>query len=367
MILGGLDRTQKEVSLLLDELTRSSSFPEAVLFAGEGFSGRMFAATQVTKALGIPSENTLIVSDRNHAYRIRTALRLYEKNRNNSARAFLRDCASVLLQQYHGALIEGQNTQAGKKKFSDAAEVTDMLRDLDSVREADVPDMCQRLEKALSPLMDSNRTSAISIGQVRAIRDWCATSSMDGAPKAVIIEGLENASDSAVNGLLKTLEEPPAGSYFILISSNPGRIPATIMSRVRRFAFKSLSKDDLKYILGQLFVDPSKYDSLEEFFLEGSGIDDRMLQTEASNLIEGREMDMKALVQELEKNQGWDRFFSHVLDALQKAFNEGRLEERRARYLLDAVNSAVLKGRTFNQMKRLTFEYVVYRVREVIR
>ena len=110
-----------------------------------------------------------------------------------------------------------------------------------------------------------------------------------------------------------------------------------------------------------------KYDSLEEFFLEGSGINDRLLLDAAKALLMKQPMDMSALVSELEKNQGWDRFFKHVQDQLYLAFTEGRLDQRRTEYLMKAVNDAVLKGRTFNQTKRLTFDYVVYRVREVNR
>ena len=367
-LLGGsLAATQPEIASQLEETIASGSVPDAMLFSGNSFTGRMFAARAVCMRLGIPDENVVIISDRNHSYRIRTALGLCRKHRNVSSRNFLKESISILLQQYHGAMIDGQSSAAGKKKFSDAAEVSDMLRDLDSTDDAGVGAMCDRLEKALSPLMDSNRTSSVTIGQVRAIRDWCSTSSMDGVGKSVIIEGLENAGDSAVNGLLKTLEEPPAGSRFILISSNAGRIPATILSRVRKFRFNDETPEMRRHILNSLFVDPSKYNSLEEFFLEGSGINDRLLADSASALLMKQSIDMPALVGELEKNQGWDRFFMHVEESIRKAFLDGRLDQRRTEYLLHAVDDAVLKGRTFNQTKRLTFDFVVYRIQEVNR
>lgn len=367
VILGGLDRTQPEIAAQLEDLASSGSFPNAVLFSGNPFSGRMFAARRVCGRLQIPDENVVIISDRNHAYRIRTALELYRRQRNLSSKRFLTESISILLQQYHGAMMDAQSTTAGKKKFSDAAEVSDMLRELETTDDNGAAAIADKLEKALSPLMDSNRTASVTIGQVRAIRDWCSTSSMDGVQKFVVIEGLENAGDSAVNGLLKTLEEPPEGSHFILISSNSGRIPATILSRVCKFRFRDETPDMKKTILNSLFVDPSKYDSLEEFFLEGSGINDKLLSESATALLMKQPMDMPALVSELEKNQGWDRFFSLVLDRIHTAFMEGRLEQRRAEYLMNAVNDAVLKGRTFNQTKRLTFDYVVYRVQEVNR
>ena len=367
MVLDGLDKTQNEIASLLEDLCCRDLFPNAVLFSGSRCSGRMFAARAVCKRLSIPQENVVIVSDRNHLYRINTAIGLYRKHRNTSARRFLVENVSILLQQYHGALIDAQSTTASKKRFSDAADVTDVLRELEISEENEADKLCDKLEKSLAPLLEGNRTASISIGQVRAIRDWCATSSMDGDRKFVIIEGLENAGDGAVNALLKTLEEPPEGSHFILISENAGRIPATILSRVRKFRFRSYGPVENAYVLNSLFIDPSKYDDLEQFFLQGSGIDDRFLSESANALLEKREFDIPALVSVLEKSQGWDIFFSHVMDEIRNAFLDGKLDQRRTDYLLKAVNEAVVKGRTFNQTRRLTFDFVVFRIREVIR
>ena len=367
MVLGGLDKTQSEAASLLEELCRNNSFPNAVLFSGERCSGRMFAARAVCERLGVPAENVIIVSDRNHSYRIRTAIGLYRKHKNMSARRFLVESVSILLQQYHGALMDAQNTIAAKKRFSDAAEVTDVIRELQISEESEADKICDKLEKSLSPLMENNRIASVSIGQVRAIRDWCATSSMDGEQKFVIIEGLENALDGAVNALLKTLEEPPEGSHFILISENAGRIPATILSRVRKFRFKAYGDTEKAYVLNNLFVDPSRYENLEQFFLQGSGIDDRFLSDSAKALLDKNDVDLPALVSVLEKTQGWDIFFDHVMDEIRNAYLDGRLDQRRTDYLMKAVNEAVTKGRTFNQTRRLSFDFVIFRIREVIR
>ncbi|MBO6048161.1 MAG: hypothetical protein J6P33_00075 [Spirochaetales bacterium] len=144
-MFGTLENTQKEVSSLLESLVQSGEFPNALLFSGSPCTGRMFASRLVCKALGIPDDNVLIVSDRNHAYRIRTAISLCEKQKNGSSKRFLKDNVSILLQQYHGALIDSQSTIAGKKKFSDAAEVSDILRDLDSAEEKQLEAVCEKL------------------------------------------------------------------------------------------------------------------------------------------------------------------------------------------------------------------------------
>ena len=55
------------------------------------------------------------------------------------------------------------------------------------------------------------------------------------------------------------------------------------------------------------------------------------------------------------------------MDEIRNAYLDGRLDQRRTDYLLKAVNEAVTKGRTFNQTRRLTFDFVIFRIREVIR
>lgn len=164
MVLGGLDRTQGEIASLLEDLCKDRSFPNAVLFSGDRCSGRMFAARAVCQRLNIPSENVIIVSDRNHAYRIRTAIELYRKHRNDSSKRFLQENVSILLQQYHGALMDGQSTVAAKKKFSDAAEATDVLRELEAASDTDAASVADKLLKALSPLMEGNRVASVSVG-----------------------------------------------------------------------------------------------------------------------------------------------------------------------------------------------------------
>ncbi|MCF0117228.1 MAG: hypothetical protein HUJ61_04170, partial [Bacilli bacterium] len=253
-MFGNLRTTQPDVCSQLQDLVKA--VPNALLFYGSPFTGRMYASLQLCKVLEVPSDNIIILSDRNHSDRILTALKLYRKNRNNSAKLFLKENVSVLLQQYHGALLDA-TTATGKKKFSDAAEAIDLLAELDTCNESEADKLADKLEKALLPLMDNK--SALSVGQVRAIRDWCNTTSMDGQQKYVIIEGVENASDSAINALLKTLEEPPEGCHFILISSNAGRIPATILSRVRKLRFNDLGETQKKSILNSLFVNANDY------------------------------------------------------------------------------------------------------------
>ena len=361
----GLAKTQPEIAQQLSSLVAEGNFPCSSLFFGPSFSGRMYAASSLTTELKIPKENTIIVSDRNHGYRIQTAINLLKRAKNNTAKRFLKENIGILLQQYHGALMEEQ-TATAKKRFEDAAKLWELMEGLDGAQERELDGLVEQISKQAMALVDANKSSAISIAQVRSIRDWCATSDMEGQKKLVIIEGLENALPSAVNALLKTLEEPPRDSYFVIISANPGRLLATILSRVRKFKFNALGKDQTRYILTSLFVDPNKYENLEQFFLSGAGIDDARLRKDAHDLVALKKLEVPALVSELEKNKAWDLFFSHVLEELYKGETAGQIEPRLAEYLIGEINTMLNKAKTFNQLKRLTFDFVVYRVKEVL-
>ena len=74
----------------------------------------------------------------------------------------------------------------------------------------------------------------ISVDRVRALIRWTALSSHRGGAKVALIAPAERMNAAAANALLKTLEEPPAGTYYLLVSHQPGRLPATIVSRCQR-------------------------------------------------------------------------------------------------------------------------------------
>lgn len=91
------------------------------------------------------------------------------------------------------------------------------------------------------------------VENVRDIIEDSKFKSLDSRYKVYIIDEVHMLSTGAFNALLKTLEEPPAGTIFILCTTDPQKIPATIMSRVQRFDFTRIPNEDivrqLAYIL----------------------------------------------------------------------------------------------------------------------
>lgn len=93
------------------------------------------------------------------------------------------------------------------------------------------------------------------VDNVRSIIDDCKMKSLDSNYKVYIIDEVHMLSLGAFNALLKVLEEPPKGVIFILCTTDPHKIPATILSRLQRFDFKRIPQFDivqrLEYILKQ--------------------------------------------------------------------------------------------------------------------
>jgi DNA polymerase-3 subunit gamma/tau len=102
------------------------------------------------------------------------------------------------------------------------------------------------------------------VENVRDIIEDSKFKSLDSKYKVYIIDEVHMLSTGAFNALLKTLEEPPAGTIFILCTTDPQKIPATIMSRVQRFDFTRISVNDivsqLKYILESENAEGASYD-----------------------------------------------------------------------------------------------------------
>ena len=76
---------------------------------------------------------------------------------------------------------------------------------------------------------------AIPVDRIRALIDWAFVTSHRGRAKVAIIVPAESLNGAAANALLKTLEEPPPDTFLLLVSHQPGRVPATLRSRCRRF------------------------------------------------------------------------------------------------------------------------------------
>lgn len=116
--------------------------------------------------------------------------------------------------------------------------------------------------------IELDAASNSSVDDVREIIQQAKTQSLDSEYKVFIIDECHSLSNTAWQAFLKLIEEPPAKSIFIFCTTNPEKIPKTILSRVQRYDFKRISQqgivDRLWYILEKEWSqDPSYYTTPE--------------------------------------------------------------------------------------------------------
>ncbi len=98
---------------------------------------------------------------------------------------------------------------------------------------------------SLLDVLELDAASNNGVDQVRALRDEAVYSPASVKYRVYIIDEVHMLSISAFNALLKILEEPPAHLIFILATTELHKVPATILSRCQRFAFKRLQPRDI--------------------------------------------------------------------------------------------------------------------------
>lgn len=107
-------------------------------------------------------------------------------------------------------------------------------------------DICKAmLSGALTDVVEMDAASNNSVEDIRAIRDEVNFLPTLAKYRIYIIDEVHMLSTGAFNALLKTLEEPPEHVKFILATTEPQKLPTTILSRCQRFDFKTISNENI--------------------------------------------------------------------------------------------------------------------------
>ncbi|WP_439543879.1 DNA polymerase III subunit delta' [Hyphomicrobium sp.] len=96
--------------------------------------------------------------------------------------------------------------------------------------------------------------ASIPVDEVRRLKTFLGRTGEDGAWRVVIVDRADELNVSAANALLKSLEEPPPRTIFLLISSAPGRLLVTLRSRVRMLDLAALEEEPLRRAVSQAFA-----------------------------------------------------------------------------------------------------------------
>lgn len=105
---------------------------------------------------------------------------------------------------------------------------------------------CERITAGASmDVLEIDAASNGGIDQIKELKEQIAFTPVESRYKVYIIDEVHMLTTPAFNALLKTLEEPPAHAIFILATTDPQKIPATIHSRCQRFEFRRVTVDEI--------------------------------------------------------------------------------------------------------------------------
>ena len=106
--------------------------------------------------------------------------------------------------------------------------------------------------------IEVDAASNSGVDNIRQIIDDAKRKPLDAEYKIFIVDECHSLSDSSWQALLKTLEEPPKFTIFIFCTTNPEKIPATILSRVQRYNFQKISNEGIFNRLNMILETESK-------------------------------------------------------------------------------------------------------------
>jgi DNA polymerase-3 subunit delta' len=157
---------------------------------------------------------------------------------------------------HHGWLLAGK-AGLGKRDFALAAARALVAEPGVPQPTGDHPDIItltygpkdDKAERAAADGKPFELARSIRIKQIRAMQKRLVTRPTLGSRRVIIIDPADDMEKAAANALLKSLEEPPAGTFFLLVTHRPARLLPTIRSRCRTLRFPVLTESQLGAML----------------------------------------------------------------------------------------------------------------------
>lgn len=282
---------QENVVSLLGAGVHTDGLPPAMLFVGPSYAGKLSTALELARGLtcervgdwecdcsSCQSQRELL-----HPYTVMLGNRYFDQEISATARVFLATpckpsfylflrSVRKLLRRFDNFLWDEHDNHYRKAKPL-LTQVSEQLADLNI---SDYTELAKKKAREIQQLVDRSiklaavlRGYHVSIGQVRALRHWCTTTAWQ--KKIVIIEEVDRMNEGARNGLLKILEEPPQGLYFVMIAPSKSTVMPTLLSRLRTYLFLTRSSEQQAQILERVFRQKNTTASLTDFFSSPHG------------------------------------------------------------------------------------------------
>ena len=378
MAFDSLRAIQPRMADELEKTTESGMMPQSLLFSGVPGSGRLTGA--LDEAFYLTGEDGSLLSSEHIAYfasrpfrpEIRAAYELFTRQRTDFSRCFFIRTVRRVLLQYHSSIASFHKESAGVRKsellegdgtvFSAASAIDGILLEIEKSSGFD-ENTAALADSVMQLLTDQvlsvgKKTAGATIDEIRAIQDWLQEGTEE---KAVIFENAEDYTEGAKNSLLKLLEEPPAHSHLILVSSRPGRLLETILSRVRKFTFPELTASAVSAFILRYFMVSGNFQSFDEFFFaEGAGEEEKRamdghVRAYSDALMKGRRLsdgEEEEIFSSLEKMDGFRYFRERVIGALEEGMLTGLISAGRAGAVWKALSSSLDSADTYNMSIR---------------
>jgi DNA polymerase-3 subunit gamma/tau len=229
---------------------------------------------------GLPIEPPASTSTRPNGNRSQT---LYRKWRSQTFNELVGQ--EAITRTLRNAIASGRTSHAylfcgprGTGKTSTGRLLAKAVNCLDpdpKVRPCDKCEACRSIAEARAlDLIEIDAASNRGIDEVRELRDKINFQPSYLKKKVYIIDEVHMMTEAAFNALLKTLEEPPPHALFILATTDPQDIPATVVSRCQRFDFQRIGLEQivkrLEFICGEEKI-PAQVEALETVARQATG------------------------------------------------------------------------------------------------
>jgi len=199
-------------------------------------------------------------------------------------------------------------------------------------------------------VIEIDAASNRGIEEIRELRDRIRLAPTEGRYKVYIIDEAHMLTTEAANALLKTLEEPPAHAVLVLVTTEPHRLPPTILSRCQRFDFRRVSQ---KEIVARLrHIAQSEGFAIEEpaLVLIGAAADGSL--RDAESILD----QLAAFAEGPITPQDVQAVLGMVAEEVALRFTAGIIA-RDARSCLDLVNHTINEGKDVRQVMRTLLDH----------
>jgi DNA polymerase-3 subunit gamma/tau len=398
---------QTSIVQTLQQELEIHSFPSAALFHGSSFSGKLSAALEVARVLtcGQKAEwscscpacrkqrllihpNTILLGWRYFDLEIAAAADVLRRTRQLSAQYLFVRAVRKLTRRFDPILWEGEEAKI-RRIESVLVEIEEHLDTFEPGAPGERVIHYDRLEQRLERIVALSQTLSkalssdnVPINQLRRASSWLHMTTLAGTvaesrstsgTKIVILENADKMYDASSNYLLKLLEEPPAGSCLILITTRRSAIIPTVRSRLRPYLFVERGKQQQVEVLRRIFHEQSdNYRDLREYFLYWKDVNPSQLETLARRFIEaalGAEEDVLSEIEEHLKPKSARGFVSSFLEEILRQLLVLLREQALSSFLLKRWNESIRRHQqalvTFNQQPSLTIESLYYSLRMI--